>query len=83
MQPEEAVKSAVEEFELQVIIFGWNSCLYSCLCAARNTSTKIKPVPCMQGADLTGIIKSAAGGNIDRHEPYFFPLYTPCIDTRH
>ncbi|CAL8469870.1 g9412 [Coccomyxa elongata] len=36
MTPEEAVKSAVEEFE-------------------------------MQGADLSGIIRSAAGGNIDSH----------------
>ncbi len=64
MQPEEAVKSAVEEFGMQVRQFLTGPCRN--MVGSITTLQRLNLRLCLQGADLTGIIKSADGGNIDR-----------------
>ena len=56
MQPEEAVQSAVEEFGAQVTV----KMEASCLCQGQGSERAV-----LQGVDLSGIIKTADGGNVE------------------
>lgn len=80
MQPDEAVSSAIREFEMQVPVYARRACMQAracqpctCMTIQHWSTSSFRHIPSLQdvvvllvqGVDLTGIIKTAGGGSTE------------------